>query len=125
MVENYVDGFVLPIPKKNMPAYKKMATTCSKVWLKCGAINYFECIEDDVKKGKVTSFPKSVKLKRNEILVFSYITYKSRKHRDQVIKKVFQDPAVQKIMTETANVFNPERMIYGGFKMFINRNKKR
>src|SRR5689334_4931135 len=84
----YVDGFIVPVPKKNLAAYKKLSLKCGKVWKEHGAIDYHECVADDVKVGKWTSFPRSVKLKKNETVVFSWITYKSRKQRDAVMKKV-------------------------------------
>ena len=88
----YVDGFVIPIPKKNMKAYQRMAQKAGKVWKDHGALEYFECVADDVKPGKLTSFPQSVQLKRGEVVVFSWIGYKSRKHRDAVNRKVMADP---------------------------------
>lgn len=115
----YVDGFVLPVPKKNLKAYKKMATVAGKVWMDHGAIDYFECIADDVKKGKVTSFPQSVKLKAGEVVFFSWITYKSKKHRDQVFKKVMKDPRLEAFMNEDAMPFDGMRMFWGGFKPVV------
>ena len=88
----YVDGFVLPVPKKNLAAYRRMASKAGKVWMKYGALSYFEAVADDVKPGKSTSFPQSVKLKEGETVIFAWITYKSRKHRDQVNAKVMKDP---------------------------------
>ncbi|MBN8554653.1 MAG: DUF1428 domain-containing protein [Deltaproteobacteria bacterium] len=116
---NYVDGFVLPIPKKNISAYKKMATLAAKVWRDHGAIDYVECIADDVSKGKVTSFPRSVKLKKNEVVFFSWITYKSRAHRDQVMKKVMSDPRLAKYMDPKKMPFDGKRMFWGGFKPVV------
>jgi uncharacterized protein YbaA (DUF1428 family) len=116
---NYVDGFVLPIPVKNLEAYKKMAKLACKVWIDHGAIDYVECIADDVKSGKVTSFPQSVKLKKDEVVFFSWITYKSRKHRDLVLKKVFADPRLQSMMDPKKMSFDGKRMIYGGFKPLV------
>ena len=84
----YVDGFVLPVPKKNLKAYTALAKLACKVWLEHGALDYRECVAEDVKPGKLTSFPQSVKLKAGETVVFSWITYKSRKHRDKVMGKV-------------------------------------
>jgi uncharacterized protein YbaA (DUF1428 family) len=112
----YVDGFVLPIPRKKLAAYKKMAKLASKVWLEYGAINYVECIADDVKSGKVTSFPQSVKLKKGEVVFFSWATYKSRAHRDQVMKKVMADPRMQNFDDMP---FDGMRMYWGGFKPVI------
>ena len=88
----YVDGFVVPVPKKKLAAYRKMASKAGKTWMKYGALSYVEAVADDVKPGKSTSFPQSVKLKGGETVVFSWITYKSRKHRDQVNAKVMKDP---------------------------------
>ena len=90
----YVDGFVLPIPKKNAAAYRRMAQKAGKIWREHGALEYVECIGDDVKPGKHTSFPQSVKLKPGEVVWFSFIVYKSRKHRDRVNAKVMKDPRV-------------------------------
>ncbi|MEW6055088.1 MAG: DUF1428 domain-containing protein [Bdellovibrionota bacterium] len=116
---NYVDGFVLPIPRKNIAAYKKMATLAAKVWLDHGAIDYVECIADDVKSGKVTSFPQSVKLKKGEVVFFSWITYKSRAHRDKVLKKVMSDPRLADQMDPDAMPFDGMRMFWGGFKPVV------
>ncbi|MGE3684704.1 MAG: DUF1428 domain-containing protein [Bdellovibrionales bacterium] len=113
----YVDGFVLPIPKKNIPAYKKLAKLAGKVWLEHGALDYFECVADDVKSGKQTSFPQSVKLKKGEAVFFSYITYKSRSHRDRVLAKVMKDPRLQLDMKSMP--FDVKRMIWGGFKPIV------
>ena len=88
----YVDGFVLPIPKKNVAAYRRIAQKAGKIWREHGALEYRECIGDDVKPGKLTSFPQSVKLKPDEVVWFSWIVYKSRTHRDRVNAKVMKDP---------------------------------
>src|ERR1700741_2751928 len=87
----YVDGFVVPVPKKSLAAYRKLARKAGKVWRKYGALEYVECVADDVKPGKWTSFPQSVKLKPSEVVWFSWIVYKSRKHRDSVNAKVMKD----------------------------------
>jgi len=113
----YVDGFVLAIPKKNVVAYKKLATKCGKVWMKYGALEYIECIADDVSKGKWTSFPRSVKLKPSEVVFFSYIVYKSRADRDRVLKKVLKDPLMTQM--QHVKIFDAKRMIYGGFKTVV------
>lgn len=115
----YVDGFIVPVPKKNLAAYKKIALKCGKIWKEHGAIDYHECVAEDVKVGKWTSFPRSVKLKKNETVVFSWITYKSRKHRDAVMKKVMKDKRLAEMMTPKAMPFDTKRMIFGGFKSFI------
>ena len=115
--EKYVDGFILPVPKNKLVAYKKMAKMASKIWLEHGALDYVECIGDDVKKGKLTSFPQSVKLKPNEVVFFSWATYKSRKHRDQVMKKIMADPRMQPENFDMP--FDGKRMYWGGFKTFV------
>ena len=115
----YVDGFVLPIPRKNAAAYERMARKAGKVWRDHGALEYRECIADDVKKGKWTSFPRSVKLKKNEVAWFSWIVYKSRRHRDQVNARVMKDPRLASMMDPKKMPFDGKRMIYGGFKTFV------
>jgi len=116
---SYVDGFVVPVPKKNLKAYQAMAEKAGKVWRDHGALDYKECVADDVKVGKLTSFPRSVKLKSTETVVFSYIVYKSRAHRDQVIAKVMKDPRLAKMMDPKSMPFDGKRMIYGGFKVIV------
>src|SRR5512145_746957 len=108
----YVDGFVLPVPKKNLAAYRKMATRAGKVWREHGALDYKECVADDVKVGKWTSFPRSVKRKPNETVVFAWITYKSRAHRDKVNAKVMKDKRLAHVMSDAkAMPFDGKRMI--------------
>jgi uncharacterized protein YbaA (DUF1428 family) len=114
---NYVDGFVLPVPRRNLAAYVKMAKLAGKIWLDHGALDYVECIADDVKKGKLTSFPQSVKLKPGEVVFFSWATYKSRAHRDKVMKKVMADPRLQHHMDNMP--FDGKRMFWGGFKPLV------
>ena len=116
---SYVDGFVLPIPKKNLKKYLTIAKKAGKVWKDHGALDYCEAVADDVKPGKWTSFPRSVKLKKNEIVVFSYIVYKSRKQRDAVLKKVMSDKRIAKMMNPKALPFDGKRMIWGGFKAAV------
>lgn len=116
---NYVDGYVLPVPRKNLIAYKKMAKLACKVWIEHGAIDYLECIAEDVKLGKTTSFPQSVKLKKGEVVFFSWITYKSRKHRDSVLRKVMSDPRLEKAMDSQKMLFDGKRMFWGGFKPVV------
>ena len=115
----YVDGFVLPIPKKNLDAYRRIARKCGKVWREHGALDYKECVAEDVKRGKVTSFPQSVELKRGEVVVFSWITYKSRAQRDKVNKKVMSDPRLAKLMDPEESPFDSSRMVYGGFEVIV------
>ena len=115
----YVDGFVVPVPKKNLKAYRSMAAKAGKVWREHGALEFHECVADDVKPGKWTSFPQSVKLKDGETVVFSYIVYKSRAHRDRVMKKVMSDPRLAKMMNPKEAPFDGKRMIYGGFKTLL------
>jgi uncharacterized protein YbaA (DUF1428 family) len=115
----YVDGFVLPVPKKSVDAYRRIATLAGKVWLEHGALEYVECAADDVKPGKVTSFPQSVKLKPGETVFFSWIVFKSRAHRDRVNAKVMKDPRLAKMMDPKAMPFDAKRMIYGGFKSVV------
>jgi uncharacterized protein YbaA (DUF1428 family) len=115
----YVDGFVLPVPKRNADKYRRMAQVAGKVWKDHGALEYHECIADDVKPGKWTSFPQSVKLKPDEAVWFSWIVYKSRKHRDAVNKKVMKDPRLATMMDPKKMPFDGKRMFWGGFKTMV------
>ena len=116
----YVDGFVLPVPKRRLDAYRRMAQKAGKIWKEHGAVAFMECAADDVKPGKLTSFPQSVKLKSGETVFFSWIVYKSRKHRDQVNRKVMADPRIKEGMGSPADMpFDAKRMIYGGFKVMV------
>lgn len=115
----YVDGFVVPVPKKNLNKYKSLAKLCAKIWIEHGALEYKECIADDVKPGKLTSFPQSVKLKKGEVVIFSWIGFKSRAHRDRVNAKVMKDPRLAKMMDSKNVPFDGKRMFWGGFKPFI------
>jgi uncharacterized protein YbaA (DUF1428 family) len=116
---SYVDGFVVPVPQKNLPAYRRMAKKAGKVWREYGALEYKEWISDDVKVGKLTSFPRSVKLKPGEIVVFAWIVYKSRAHRDRVNAKVMKDPRLADMMDLKTMPFDGKRLIYGGFKPLV------
>ena len=116
---NYVDGIIVPVPKKNLAAYKKMAKIMGKIWIEHGAIEYVECMGDDVEAGKVTSFPQSVKLKKGEVVFFSWVTYKSKGDRDKVMKKVMTDPRLEKFMTTQQMPFDGMRMFWGGFKPVV------
>src|SRR5262245_7826729 len=115
----YVDGFIVPVPVKKLPAYRRIAQLAGKVWREHGALEYREFVADDVKVGKWTSFPRSVKLKRGETVVFSWIVYRSRDHRDRVNAKVMKDERLAKSMDPKAMPFDAKRMIYGGFKVMV------
>jgi len=116
---SYVDGFVVPVPKAKLDEYKQLAKTASQVWLEHGALDYREWIADDVKQGKVTSFPQSVDLAADETVVFAWILYESRAHRDAVNDKVMSDPRMK---TDPKNwPFDGKRMIYGGFAPLLER----
>lgn len=116
----YVDGFVIPIPKKNLASYKKMATVASKVWLDHGALEYRECSGDDLKVKGMRPFGDTVDLKAGETVVFSWITYKSRKHRDAVNAKVMKDPRLAQYMAKNTKMpFDMKRMNYGGFTTLV------
>src|SRR5262245_18812457 len=115
----YVDGFVIPVPRRNLDAYRRMARTAGKIWREYGALGYVESVSDDVKPGKWTSFPQSVKLKKGEVVWFSYIVFKSRRHRDAVNAKVMKDPRLADTMTPDAMPFDGKRMVYGGFKVEV------
>ena len=115
----YVDGFVVPVPKKSMSAYRAMARKAGKVWREHGALEYRECVADDVKWGKRTSFPRSVKQKGNETVWFSFIVYKSRKDRDRVLAKVMKDKRLAAMMDPKGMPFDAKRMIYGGFRVVV------
>jgi len=115
----YVDGFILPVPTDNLPAYRRMARKAGKVWREHGALEYIECIADDVKPGKLTSFPQSVKLKPGETVVFAWIVYKSRKDRDRINEKVMADPRLATMMDGRDMPFDGKRMVWGGFKTMV------
>lgn len=117
-MSHYVDGFVLPIPKKNIKKYVAMAKIAGEVWMEHGALDYYECVADDVKPGKVTSFPQSVKLKKDEVVFFSWIVYKSRKDRDTILKKVMADERITCMGPETMP-FDGKRMFWGGFQQMV------
>ena len=114
----YVDGFVIAVPKKKMAAYKKMAKLGAKVWREHGALDYRECVADDVSWGKRTSFPRAVKQKPSETVIFSFIIYTSRKHRDAVNKKAMNDKRFAKMDFKNMP-FDTKRMIFGGFKTIV------
>ena len=116
---SYVDGFVLPLPKKNLAAYKRMSRKMGKIWREHGALEYRECIADDVKPGKLTSFPQAVKLKPGEVVVFSWIVYVSRAQRDKVNANGMKDPRLAGMMDPMKMPFDGKRLFMGGFKVMI------
>lgn len=113
----YVDGFVLAVPKKNLDAYKEMAQLAGKVWMEHGALSYVECVGDDVPYGELTSFPRAVQAKEDEVVVFSWVTYESRQRRDEIVAKVMADPRLK--YDSDSSPFDGKRMIYGGFETFL------
>ena len=115
----YVDGFVVPVPTRKLDAYRRLAQKAAKVWREHGALEVRECVADDVKVGKWTSFPRSVKLKRGETVVFSYIVYKSRAQRDRVMAKVMKDKRLADMMKPGGVPFDGKRMIFGGFEVML------
>jgi uncharacterized protein YbaA (DUF1428 family) len=114
----YVDGFVVPVPRNKVEEYRKVAEEAGRVWKEYGALAFVEAVADDVKPGEVTSFPQSVLLKDDETVVFSYIVYESREHRDQVLAKVMDDPRIKNQSPEQMP-FDGKRMIWGGFKAIV------
>ena len=118
----YVDGFVVPVPRRKLDAYRRMSRKSGKIWREHGALEFKECVADDVPLGKVTSFPRSVKRKKDETVVFSWITFKSRAHRDRVNKKVMDDPRLAEMMNPDNMKdlpFDAKRMIFGGFEVVV------
>lgn len=116
---SYVDGFVVPVPQENLAAYRKLAKKAGKVWIEHGALQYVECVADDVKPGKTTSFPQSVKLKDGEVVVFSYIVFASKAERNRINKAVLADPRIAAMCTPENTPFDARRMIFGGFKSIV------
>lgn len=115
----YVDGFVVPVPRKRLAEYRRMAQKAGRIWREHGALEFVETVADDVKPGKLTSFPQSVRLKSGEAVVFSYIVFKSRAHRDRVNAKVFKDPRMAAMGEPKDMPFDARRMIWGGFKVLV------
>jgi uncharacterized protein YbaA (DUF1428 family) len=115
---SYVDGFVLPVPEKNLAAYRRLARKAGAIWKEHGALEYMECVADDVQPGKHTSFPQSVKLKAGEVVVFSWIVYTSRAQRDRINKKVMADPRLANLGPKDMP-FDGKRMFFGGFKPIV------
>ena len=117
----YVDGFVLPVPKRKLEAYRRMARKAGGIWREHGALDFKECAADDVKWGKLTSFPRSVKLKAGETVMFSWILFKSRADRDRINAKVMKDKRLASMMDPKAMPFDGKRMMWGGFKIEVAR----
>jgi uncharacterized protein YbaA (DUF1428 family) len=115
----YVDGFVLPVPKKNLNAYVRMARKAAKIWREHGAVDYKECMGDDLMVKFGVPFPRVIKLKPGEMLIFSYIVYKSRAHRDRVSAKVMKDPRIAGLCDPKSMPFDAKRMLFGGFKVLV------
>lgn len=115
----YVDGFVVPVPKDKLDAYLDMSRKCAAIWREFGATEYRECVADDVKPGKLTSFPQSVDLREGETVIFSWIVYPSRAKRDEVNEKVMKDPRMADFMQPDKLPFDGKRLIYGGFEMVL------
>ena len=115
----YIDGFVIPVPKDKLEAYLDMARQCAAIWRDYGATEFRECVADDVKPGQLTSFPQSVKLEENELVIFSWIIYPSRAQRDEANDKVMKDPRMAEFMKPENMPFDGKRMIYGGFEMVV------
>ncbi|WP_227369909.1 DUF1428 domain-containing protein [Halomonas sp. M20] len=118
-MSKYVDGFVVPVPKHNLEAYRQMAEEAGKVWREYGALEFIECLADDVKPGEITSFPQSVKLESDEIVVLSWILYESREQRDHVNEQVMKDSRITDMMKPGAMPFDGKRMIWGGFEIMV------
>lgn len=115
----YVDGYVLPVPKANIEKYRELAQRAAAIWREHGALQYRECIADDVKPGEVTSFPQSVQLKNDETVVIAYIVFNSRDHRDEVNAKVMSDPRLADMMDMKNMPFDGKRMFWGGFEVLV------
>jgi uncharacterized protein YbaA (DUF1428 family) len=116
---SYVDGFVLPVPKKKLASYKRLAQIAAKVWIEHGALDYRECVGDDLAVEFGVPFTKLIASKRSETVVFAYIRYKSRAHRDRVVAKVMKDPRIHESCDPKNMPFDPKRMIWGGFKAIV------
>jgi len=120
----YIDGFVVPVPKRKLAAYRRLARKAGNVWREHGALKYVECVADDAPVGKITSLPRSVKLKPAETVAFSYIVYKSRAARDRINAKVMKDPRLAGMLDIKKLPFDAKRMIWGGFKPIVVLGRK-
>ena len=115
----YVDGFVLPVPRKHLDTYRRVARRAGRVWRDHGALEYRECVGDDLNVKKVVQFPKSVRARKGETVVLAWIVFKSRAHRDRVNARVMKDPRIAKMMEPKSMPFDHKRMVYGGFKVLV------
>jgi uncharacterized protein YbaA (DUF1428 family) len=115
----YVDGYVLPVPKKNLQAYRRMAQKAGKVWREHGALEYRECVGDDLSVKFGVPFPRMIKLKPGETVIFAWVVFKSRAHRDRVNAKVLKDPRITNSCNPKSMPFDVKRMVYGGFKILV------
>lgn len=120
-MDRYVDGFVIPIPKANIEKYREMASKAAEVWMDHGALDYYECVGDDMVVQDMVSFPEMVKANDDETVVFSWITFESKAHRDKVNAAVMQDPRMTAMMEEGDHPFDYHKMAYGGFKTLVVR----
>jgi uncharacterized protein YbaA (DUF1428 family) len=115
----YVDGFVIPIPRKNLAAYRQIARKAGRIWREYGAIEYLECVGDDLTAAGMISFPKAAKVKPGETVVFAWILYKSKAHRDRVNAKVMKDARIEALAEPSRKIVDMKRMVYGGFKVLV------
>ncbi len=118
-MSKYIDGFVLSIPKDKLAAYKRVATKAGKLWREHGALEYRECVGDDMEVEHMLAFPKLAKSKPDEVVIFAYAVFESRKHRDAANKKIMADPRIAAMGTESKAIFDCKRMAYGGFKTLV------
>jgi len=118
-MSQYIDGFVLSIPKDKLPAYKKLATKAGKIWREYGALEYRECVGDDMEVKDMVAFPKLAKSKPDEVVIFAYARFESRKHRDTVNKKIMADSRLAAACEAASAIFDCKRMAYGGFKTIV------
>jgi uncharacterized protein YbaA (DUF1428 family) len=116
---NYVDGYVLPVPKKNLSVYRQVAQKAGKIWREHGALEYRECVGEDLKTKWGVPYPKAIKAKSGETIIFSYVVFKSRAHRDKVNAKVMKDKRLAEMMNDCASLFDCKRMVYGGFEVLV------
>jgi uncharacterized protein YbaA (DUF1428 family) len=118
-MSRYVDGFVLPLPQENLERYREIASEAGALWKEHGALDYVECVAEDVKPGEATSFPQSVKLEDGETVVFAWISFESRQHRDEVNAKVMDDERMKAMMDPSGDIADMKRMVYGGFEVIV------